>query len=83
MISHDRAQELISARMDAPLPPSEHRELQGHLATCADCRYFATEIDDLARGLHALPVLVPSPQVSRAVMAAIGDEGSGWAWLRR
>ena len=28
MISHDRAQELISARMDAPLTPAEHRELK-------------------------------------------------------
>ena len=33
MISHDRAFELISARMDAPLTPAEHHELQVHLAT--------------------------------------------------
>ena len=43
MISHDRAQELISARMDAPLTPAEHRELQRHLAACDSCRDFVSQ----------------------------------------
>ena len=71
MISHDRAQELISARMDAPLAPAEHRELQRHLATCDSCRDFVGQADELARGLQVLPRLAPSPAVSRAVMAAV------------
>lgn len=82
MISHDRAQELISARMDAPLTPAEHRELQGHLASCTSCRAFVTQADEIARGMHAMPRLAPSPAVSRAVMSAVYAEQSGWAWLR-
>ena len=83
MISHDRAEELISARMDAPLTPAEHRELQGHLAACDSCRFFVGQADDLARGLQVLPRLAPSPAVSRAVMAAVRADAPGWGWLRR
>jgi hypothetical protein len=83
VISHDRAQELISARMDAALTPAEHRELQRHLATCDSCRDFVGQADDLARGLQVLPRLAPSPAVSRAVMAAVRADASGWGWLRR
>jgi hypothetical protein len=83
MISHDRAQELISARMDAPLAAAEHRELQSHLATCNNCREFVGQADDLARGLQVLPQLAPSPAVSRAVMAAVRADTPGWGWLRR
>src|SRR5918997_3623681 len=83
MISHDRAQELISARMDASLAAAEHRELQRHLAACDACRDFVSQADDLARGLQVLPQLAPSPAVSRAVMAAVRADAPGWGWLRR
>jgi len=82
MISHDRAQELISARMDAPLTLVEHRELQGHLATCESCRAFVGQADHLVHGLQVLPRLESSPAVSRAVMMAIAADSSGWVWLR-
>ena len=82
MISHNRAQELISARMDAPLTPAEHRELQGHLATCDACRLFVAQADHLARDLQVLPRLSASPAVSRAVMMAVSADTSGWGWLR-
>jgi anti-sigma factor RsiW len=81
--SHDRAQELISARMDGPLTPAEQRALQEHLATCPSCQVFAGHADALARGLHDLPRLGPSPAVSRAVMSAVSAEASGWDWLRK
>ncbi|MCC7025257.1 MAG: zf-HC2 domain-containing protein [Thermomicrobiales bacterium] len=83
MISHDRAQELVSARMDAPLTPAEHRELQNHLAECPSCRAFVAQADDLARGLQTMSHLGPSPVVSRAVMDAISSDTSGWSWLRQ
>src|SRR5215204_6595244 len=83
MISHDRAQELISARMDAPLAAAEHRELQSHLATCKACREFVGQAEDLARGLQVLAQLAPSRAVSRAVMAAVRADTPGWGWLRR
>jgi hypothetical protein len=82
VISHDRAQELISARMDAPLTAAKHRELDAHLATCDACRIFVTNADDLARELHVMPRLASSPAVSRAVMTAISTENTGWGWLR-
>jgi hypothetical protein len=81
MISHERAEELISARMDAPLTPAEHYELQSHLAACPTCRVFVSQADDIARGLHGMSRLPASPAVSRAVMSAVRQEQSGWAWL--
>ena len=82
MISHDRAQELISSRMDTPLAPAEHHELQAHLASCPTCRAFVIQIDDMARGLNDMTRLAPSPAVSRAVMTSISGETGGWGWLR-
>lgn len=81
MISHERAEELISARMDAPLNPAEHYELQTHLAACPTCRVFVSQADDISRGLHGMTRLPASPAVSRAVMSAVREEQSGWAWL--
>src|SRR5918994_3746381 len=83
MISHERAQELISARMDAPLVSAEQHELQRHLAACDSCRDFVSQADDLARGLKVLPRLAPSPAVPRAVMEAVRADTPGWGWLRR
>src|SRR4051794_13381442 len=83
MISHDRAQELISACMDASLTVADHHELQRHLATCDSCRDFVSQADELARGLQVLPRLAPSPAVSRAVMAAVRADTPAWSWLRR
>jgi hypothetical protein len=83
MISHDRAQELISARMDAALTPTDHHELQRHLATCDSCRDFVSQADELARGLQVLPRLTPSPAVSRAVIDAVRADTPAWGWLRR
>jgi hypothetical protein len=81
MISHERAEQLISARMDAPLSPAEHYELQSHLAACPTCRVFVSQADDIARGLQGMSRLPASPAVSRAVMSAVREEQSGWAWL--
>src|SRR5215213_9626151 len=83
MISHERAQELISARMDGPLVPAEHHELQRHLTQCDSCRLFASQTDSLAQGLQVLPRLAPSPAVSRAVMSAVRADTPAWGWLRR
>ncbi len=83
MISHDRAQELISARIDAPLTGAEQRELQAHLATCADCHLFLSQASGVARELQAMPRLAASPAVSRAVMSAVFTETSGWGWLSK
>jgi len=83
MISHDRAQELISARIDAPLKGAEQRELQAHLATCADCQLFLTRASGVARELQAMPRLAASPAVTRAVMSAVFTESNGWDWLRK
>ena len=78
MISHDRAQELISSRLDGPLDPVSNRALLTHLATCPACRRFAENSEMLARGLRDLPHLTPSPRVSRGVMERIEGGRSFW-----
>jgi len=83
VISHARAQALISERLDAPLRMEEAAELQAHLAGCPGCRRFAAQSESLARELRALPHLPPSPVVSRQVLEWIGDGQGFWARLTR
>lgn len=79
MISHRRAQELISARFDQPLDPIDNRELLTHLATCPVCQRFAEQANILARGLRDLPQLPASPSVNRQVLERISAGRSPWA----
>lgn len=68
MITHQEAEILTSARQDAPLDPVVERELQAHLATCADCRAFAAATERLTAGLKSMPTLPASPRVRREVL---------------
>ena len=82
MISHERAQHLLSDRLDGPLALGDARELQTHLIACLECRQFADELELLAGGMRTLPHLPPSPVVARGVLHALQDGRSGWSWLR-
>ena len=70
MINHAEAQSLISARLDEPLDPIVARELDAHLATCPQCRAFASQTAAMSRALQGLPYLPASPKVRRAVLDA-------------
>lgn len=59
MISCDQALELISARLDAPLSPEEERELQAHLAQCADCRALLADFNEMETVFPTLNAPVP------------------------
>ncbi|HYO29101.1 MAG TPA: zf-HC2 domain-containing protein, partial [Thermomicrobiales bacterium] len=83
MNAHERAQLLLSERLDGPLSLADARELQAHLVSCQACRGFADEMERLTGGLRALPRLPASPIVSRGVLDAIDGGMSGWGWLRR
>ena len=82
MISHAEAEALISARLDGPLDEVAERELISHLTTCAACRHFAEQSNQLAQGLRDIPYLPASPAVSRAVLAHINRPRSPLAWLK-
>lgn len=82
MISHDRAQELLSERLDGPLALSDARALQEHLAACSHCRALADAFGGLATELRGLPALPPSPAVSRAVLEHVHSRRPAWNWLR-
>ncbi len=82
MISHDRAQELLSDRLDAPLALSDARALQEHLAACPSCRAMADAFGGLSAELRGLPSLPPSPAVSRAVLEHVHSRRPAWSWLR-
>ena len=75
-LNHTDAETLISARLDGPLDPVMNRALQAHLATCSSCRAFASQMESMATAFRELPVLPPSPTVSRKVRAEIRSGGS-------
>jgi hypothetical protein len=57
---HDEARELIAISAGEALSAPQQRQLQSHLAVCADCRDYAEAVARVVRGLHALPVAADS-----------------------
>lgn len=82
-LSHAEAENLISARLDTPLPAEQNRALLAHLAGCPSCRAFAEQMEAMAGVFRALPMLPASPTVSRQVRERIGERQPGWLKLGR
>ena len=82
-LSHVEAEQLLSARLDAPIPHEQNRTLLAHLSTCPSCRAFASRIESMSRGLRTLPMLPASPTVSRQVRERIAEGQSPWTRFRR
>jgi hypothetical protein len=57
--AHDRYRELLAARLDGPLTRAEHRLLNAHLRTCADCR--RAEVDYRAQRAQLQSLRPPIP----------------------
>ena len=67
----ERFEELLSQRLDQPLPPQEERELEDHLARCPRCRALAEDLEQLCGQFACLEEL-PAPEgFARGVMARI------------
>jgi predicted anti-sigma-YlaC factor YlaD len=66
-----KASELMSLRLDAPLSGLDERELQEHLATCADCRREWARVRAVSAALERPAFVVPSPHFSARVMVRI------------
>lgn len=73
-LAHTDAEVLISARLDGPLDPALNRTLLAHLASCDNCRAFASQMDSMATSVRAMPSLPPSAAVSRKVRSEIRGE---------
>jgi len=63
----------ISARLDGEDPGLDEAPVYAHLATCAECRAFAHDAEELHRAVRLAPA--PSmPDLTPAILAAIGAE---------
>jgi predicted anti-sigma-YlaC factor YlaD len=65
----------ISARLDGEDPGLDEATVYGHLATCAGCRAFARDTEEL----HRVVRLAPAPEIpdlTPRIMAAIGAQTS-------
>jgi hypothetical protein len=71
MTAHDRAVQLVAARLDFGLASDEREVLKRHLADCVRCRGEATAIADDARRLASRPVHVLAPERASAMRAAL------------
>ncbi len=78
-LTHEQAEALVSARLDAPLEPVENRNLLLHLQSCAACRAFAVQLEVMAREFEALPMLPASPIVRREVHDRIQTRPPFWS----
>ena len=67
----ERFEELLSQRLDQPLPTQEERELEDHLARCPRCRALAEDLEQLCGQFACLEEL-PAPEgFAQGVMARI------------
>ena len=57
----ERFEELLSQRLDQPLPTQEERELEDHLARCPRCRALAEDLEQLCGQFACLEEL-PAPE---------------------
>lgn len=63
----------ISARLDGEDPGFDEASIYGHLATCADCRAFAHDTEELHRAVRLAPA-PDIPDLTPGILAAIGAE---------
>lgn len=67
----ERFEELLSQRLDQPLPPQEERELEDHLDRCPRCRALTEDLEQLCGQFACLEEL-PAPEgFAQGVMARI------------
>ena len=61
MISCEKAELLLSARLDGALSPREAARLEAHLARCPRCQAAARELETLHQEAAGLAQAVPPP----------------------
>ncbi|WP_406690604.1 zf-HC2 domain-containing protein [Saccharopolyspora sp. ID03-671] len=62
--------EALSARLDGEAPPLPDEQLVGHLAECADCRFWQHRATELTRALRVRAV-EPTPDLTVPVLNAV------------
>ena len=67
----ERFEELLSQRLDQPLPPQEERELEDHLARCPSCRALAADLEQLCGQFACLEELSAPEGFAQGVMDRI------------
>lgn len=80
----ERIEAQLIAYLDAKAKPAERRNVEAHLAECADCRQRVDEFRLVAGLLDELPVIAPSPSFDAALRARIAEQphrSALWGWL--
>ena len=68
-LTHEQAEALVSARLDAHLEPVENRELLLHLQGCASCRAFAVQLEIMVREFNAVYELMQEKKIDMRTAA--------------
>jgi anti-sigma factor RsiW len=71
--SHDRFTDRLSDYLDDGLAAAEARDLEQHLATCADCRATLDDLRLVVARARELPASVPVADLWPAIEAQLGD----------
>jgi anti-sigma factor RsiW len=70
-------EEDLTAYLDGELPSLRAKQVESHLAGCADCRATEALLRKTVVQLKSMPAFAPSPSMRRAVMHRL-DEAPGW-----
>jgi anti-sigma-K factor RskA len=75
--THEDYKEMIAAHALGALETAEARELNAHLATCAECRAELASWQDTAASLaYAVPSIEPSAELRSRLLTSVRAEGS-------
>jgi anti-sigma factor RsiW len=80
----ERIENQLIAYLDVKAKPAERRQVESHLAECAECRQRVDEFRLVAGLLDELPVIAPSPSFDAALRARVAAEPRGaslWGWV--
>jgi anti-sigma factor RsiW len=78
MSESDRFLDRLNDYLDESLDAGERRQLESHLASCADCRRALEELREVARLVRELPGSEPPERVWSAISAALRERaGAG------
>lgn len=74
----------LVAYLDGKLSGAERRQMETHLAACAECQERAAGFQSVWGALDELPVVTPSPAFDVRVRARVQQESGErgfWSWL--
>jgi len=65
--------ELLDVYVEGELHPTEVTQVESHLGTCSDCRWWVTHLQQMSHVLALLPTELPAPELTGRILAHLNS----------